>query len=249
MRLSWLPVSVVCACALAGSAHAWPQIVENAKSIHVELPVVHLPPLITSVRHHIHPKVMHFPPVDVEMPKTLTAVHTPLDLVEKVVYTGLPQYLPWTTCTLASATEEGELNKEQTEKCEDSVYAQMKAVGINAITAARAETKEINEAAKKAGKNAADAQSLNQPAVESICEASSFATCEVAAPDACKNVIAMLAQKPQATAAAMREMTPAGTQAACEDEVMAACATLVQAVCETSGHVVASTQKQAKEGK
>lgn len=249
MKLHWLPLHLVCACALTGSAYAWPEIVESAKSIHVELPVVHLPPLITSVRHHVHPRVMHFPPVDVELPKSMAAVHTPVDLVEKVLYASLPQFLPWTSCSIASATEEGELNKEQTEKCEDSVYKQMKQVGVNALVAAHSEAKELDEAVKKAPKGSSDAQSMNQAAVESVCEASSFATCEVAAPDACKSVMTSLAQKPKATAAAMREMTPAAAQAACEDEVMAACATLVQAVCESSGHVVASMQKQAKEGK
>ena len=249
MRMHWIPIHVAIACALAGSAYAWPEIVESPKSIHIELPVEHLPPTITSVRHHVHPKVMQFPPVDVELPKSLAGIRNPVDLVEKVVFVSLPQYLPWTSCALASGIEEGELTKPQAEKCEDAVYAQMKQVGANVVAAAHEEAKEVDEAAKKAGKQGADAQSLNQPAVESVCEASSFATCEVAAPEACKHVIAMLAQKPQATAAALREMTPAGKQAACEDEVMAACATVVQAVCESSGHVVVSTQKQAKEGK
>lgn len=249
MRTHWIPIQIACACLLVGSAYAWPEIVESPKSIHIELPVEHLPPTITSVHHHIHPKVMQFPPVDVELPKSLAGIRNPVDLVERVVYVSLPQFLPWTTCALASGIEEGELAKPQADKCEDAVYAQMKQVGVNVIAAAHREAKELDETAKKAGKPEADAQSLNQPAVESVCEASSFATCEVAAPEACKNVIALLAQKPSATAAALREMTPAGKQAACENEVMAACATVVQAVCETSGHVVASTQKQAKEGK
>ncbi len=247
MRLESL--TVLCLLGLTTPAEAWPTITVSPTAIHIELPAVHLPPLdAPSIHYHLHPQPLHFPPVDVNLPKELSAIHTPAELVEKVVYVSFSQYLPWASCTLAGSANDESLSKEQSEKCENAVYAQMKQVGIAALSAAHGEARDLNDAASKAGGDVVDARSMNEPAVEAVCRASSYAACEVVAPEACKSVLSQQPRGKQAAAASDHELSAAAKQAACENELIAGCATLVQAVCESSGQVVASLQAPAAKG-
>jgi hypothetical protein len=115
------------------------------------------------------------------------------------------------------------------------------------VLAARQQSREINEQAPKAGPGVADAKTMNEPAVESVCQAASYAACEVIAPTACKSVLGSSKVTFKPTISAQHELTPAARQSACENEVTASCATLVEAVCESSGHVVASLENPSKE--
>jgi hypothetical protein len=224
-------------------ASAWPVISETPTAIHIELPAVQLPPLAApSIHYHLHPQALHFPPVDVNLPKGLGAVKTPDDLIEKVLYVVYPQFGPWTVCTLAGSANDADLSKAQSESCEGAVYAQTKAMGAAMVAAARQRTQEINGVAGKAGAGAGDAKSINEPAVESVCQASSYAACEAVAPEACKSVLSSSKATLKPSISVEHELTPAARQSGCENEVIASCATLVQAVCESAGHVVAMQQ-------
>jgi hypothetical protein len=233
----------------ATPALAWPALSESPTAIHIELPAVQLPPLdAPSIHYHLHPQALHFPPVDVNLPKGLAAVKTPDELVEKVLYVVFPQFGPWSVCTLAGSANDADLSKAQSESCEGAVYAQTKAMGVAMVAAARQQSRDINEAAAKMGKGSPDATTMNEPAVESVCQASSYAACEAIAPEACKSVLGSAKTTIKPTISVEHELTPAARQSACENEVIAGCATLVQAVCESSGHVVASLQAPKKEG-
>jgi hypothetical protein len=235
-------------------ARAWPVINESPTAIHIELPAVQLPPLdAPSIHYHLHPQALHFPPVDVNLPKGLSAIKTPDDLIEKLLYVVFPQFGPWAVCSLAGSANDADLSKAQSESCEGAVYAQTKAMGAAMIAAARQRSAEINEGAAKAagakrGAGTADAKSMNEPAVESVCQASSYAACEAIAPEACKSVLASSKATFKPSVSVEHELTPAARQSGCENEVIASCATLVQAVCESAGHVVALQQSGNKEG-
>jgi hypothetical protein len=229
--------------ALAAPAYAWPSLTESATAIHIELPAVLLPPLdAASIHYQVRPQALHFPPIDVNLPKGLAAIKTPAELVEKVLYNVAPQFVPWAMCTLAGSANDEDLTKEQSEACENAVYAQMKSIGIAMITAAQQQSKQLDEAVTKFEKGAPDSKTMNEPAVESICQDASYAGCEVIAPLACKSVIATAKNAPTTEGFATHVVSPAGRQAACENETTSACATLMQAVCETAGHVT-SMQK------
>lgn len=247
MRRSLIILTALSPLALAAPAAAWPTITESATAIHVELPAVLLPPLdAASIHFHVHPQALHFPPVDVTLPKGLNTVKTPNDLVEKVLYNVFPQFMPWATCSLAGSANDEDLNKQQSEACENAVYAQMKPIGIAMISAAQHQSHELDEAVSKVEKDAADSKSMNEPAVESVCQESSYAACEVIAPEACKSVIATSKATMTTGFSSTHESSPAARQAACENEVIAACATLVQSVCEVAGHVVSMQKGGAK---
>jgi hypothetical protein len=249
MNRTLLVAALLSPLVAAAPVLAWPAISESPTAIHIELPAVQLPPLdAPSIHYHLHAQALHFPPVDVTLPKGLAAVKTPDDLIEKLLYVVFPQFGPWSICTLAGSANDADLSKAQSEACEAAVYAQTKAMGTAMVGAARQQSREINDAATKAGAGAVDAKSMNEPAVESVCQASSYAACEALAPEACKSVLGSSKATVKATISIEHELTPAARQSACENEVVASCATLVQAVCESAGHVVASQQAPNKEG-
>jgi hypothetical protein len=243
MNRTQLAAALVSSLVTVAPAWAWPALSESPTAIHIELPAVQLPPLdAPSIHYHLHPQALHFPPVDVNLPKGLNAIKTPDELIEKLLYVVFPQFGPWSVCTLAGSANDADLSKAQSESCEGAVYAQMKTMGAAMVGAARQQSREINEQAAKAGAGTPDAKTMNEPAVESICQASSYAACEALAPEACKSVLGSAKTTFKPTISAEHELTPAARQAGCENEVIASCATLVQAVCESSGHVVASLQ-------
>ena len=248
MRKTLLTTVLLSPLVAAAPARAWPTLTESPTAIHLELPAIQLPPLdAPSIHYHLQPQALHFPPVDVNLPKGLEAIKTPAELVEKVLYNVFPQFGPWSVCTLAGSANDADMTKAQSESCEGAVYAQTKAMGIAMITAARRTASQIDAQAAKT-KGAQDARGMNEPAVESVCVAASYAGCEKVAPEACKSVLATSKPTFKESFPAAHELSPAGRQAACENEVIAACATLVEAVCESTGHVVASVQTASKGG-
>lgn len=243
MNTTVLAAAVVSSLVAAAPAVAWPALSESPTAIHIELPAVLLPPLdAPSIHYQLHPQALHFPPVDVNLPKGLSNVKTPDDVVEKVLYVVYPQFGPWAICTLAGSANDADLSKAQSESCEAAVYAQTKSMGIAMAAAARQQSRDINAEAPKAGPNISDAKTLNEPAVESVCVAASYAGCQSIAPEACKSVLGSSKVTFKPTISVEHEATPAQRQAACENEVTASCATLMQAVCESAGHVVATLQ-------
>jgi hypothetical protein len=248
MRRTLLTTVLLSPLVAVAPALAWPTLTESPTAIHIELPAIQLPPLdAPSIHYHLQPQALHFPPVDVNLPKGLEAVKTPAELVEKVLYNVFPQFGPWSVCTLAGSANDADMTKAQSESCEAAVYAQTKAMGVAMIAAARQAASQIDEGAAKT-KGAQDARSMNEPAVEGVCVAASYAGCEKLVPEACKSVIGATKPTWNSRFPAAHELSPAGRQAACENEVVAGCATLVEAVCESTGHVVASLKTATKGG-
>jgi hypothetical protein len=258
--------TVAAMCAALGSsvpAQAWPSLTDSSTSIHIELPAVHLPSLITaSIHDRVRPQPLHFPPIDIRLPGNLERVATPKDLVERVVYSELPQFLAAAVCTFAAEANDKPLSRPQSDVCEKIVSKLFPKIGGAAVSAAEDCAREIDESASghrrmitvgtmaSAGKGGdlvpTSSSSMNEVIVEAICEASAAEACAVASPDACASVLSSSLQREDADLAP-HGSSSAEVQAGCENEATAACATLLQAVCESSGHAVVLVQSARKE--